>query len=74
MPRIPEHQKTKICRCGKNMILRFTGQCFCTYPAQYPTYYWCGGCENREDGPTVRDVSEHFTALEDWKRAQSPIQ
>ncbi len=65
-------QQTKPCQCGKKMILRKTGMCLTTYPAQYPTYWFCAGCGTREEGPTLRDKTDLEIETEAWEEANRP--
>ena len=64
-------QPTKLCECGKNMVLRGRTpmMSFPTYPAQYPTNWYCAGCNMSIDGPTIVGATEQYMADEEWRRA-----
>jgi len=59
---------TKLCECGKKMILCGTGVVLLTYPGQYPQVWWCG-CGKSEPGPTLRGKTNEEARMEQWRLA-----
>ena len=71
MPEIPND--TRPCTCGKLMILRWAGMVLTSYPAQYPTVWFCGECGDSEAGPTIMDVSPHYDDFIRWAEANKSV-
>lgn len=64
-----ESRETKLCKCGKKMILISTGVVLTSYPPIYPRNWWCGGCGNREPGPAERGETTEELNMRSWQKA-----
>ena len=59
----------KCTKCNSNMIKRYENRVLCSYPPQYPWYWWCK-CGNKEQGGTERGTTTEELYDIKWKQAQ----
>lgn len=63
--------ETKLCVCGKNMILVGRGGQLLSRPPVQNQVWICYGCGNEEAGPPYRGKTKEAIEREMWEEAQS---
>lgn len=55
------------------MIMTRSGEVLLTDPPQFKRYWWCGGCDLKEEAPVVKLKTAEEYDMEDWKRANKAV-
>lgn len=58
----------KCLNCNSNMIKRYSGVVYATYPPQRPWIWWCA-CGTTAAGGVETDQTEEDAAKEAWNKA-----
>ncbi len=63
-----QYDGTRVCRCGKRMVLVGAGIVLCSCPAQHPTFFKCFECLEEEEGPIWTERSRDQLDEERWEK------